>query len=147
MKQGDFTKVAKHYHNRPAYSEMLLEKLVRCINDDNKATKDLKVVEVGAGTGKLTRMLWDFGMQVLAVEPNDNMREEGIKYTKETNIKWQKGSGGSYRSRIKFCRLGDYGKFISLDRSQKIFARICKNPKNWYGGGGAILQPFGTLEI
>ena len=93
MKQGDFTKVAKHYHNRPAYSEMLLEKLVRCINDDNKATKDLKVVEVGAGTGKLTRMLWDFGMQVLAVEPNDNMREEGIKYTKETNIKWQKGSG------------------------------------------------------
>ena len=63
---------------------MLLEKLVRCINDENKATKDLKVVEVGAGTG---------GMQVLAVEPNDNMREEGIKYTKETNIKWQKGSG------------------------------------------------------
>lgn len=72
---------------------MLLEKLVKCINDENKATKDLKVVEVGAGTGKLTRMLWDFGMQVLAVEPNDNMREEGIKYTKETNIKWQKGSG------------------------------------------------------
>lgn len=26
MKQGDFTKVAKHYHNRPAYSPFLLEK-------------------------------------------------------------------------------------------------------------------------
>ncbi|MEL1171536.1 hypothetical protein, partial [Campylobacter jejuni] len=24
MKQGDFTKVAKHYHNRPAYSPFLL---------------------------------------------------------------------------------------------------------------------------
>ena len=55
----------------------------------------------------------------------------------------------SYRSRIKFCRLGDYGKFISLDRSQKIFARICKNPKNWYGGGGyftAIWNPRNIVE-
>ncbi|MCW1377033.1 hypothetical protein, partial [Campylobacter jejuni] len=25
MKQGDFTEVAKHYHNRPAYSPFLLE--------------------------------------------------------------------------------------------------------------------------
>ncbi|MEL1171641.1 hypothetical protein, partial [Campylobacter jejuni] len=24
MKQGDFTEVAKHYHNRPAYSPFLL---------------------------------------------------------------------------------------------------------------------------
>ncbi len=32
MKQGDFTEVAKHYHNRPAYSPFLLEKLVACIN-------------------------------------------------------------------------------------------------------------------
>ncbi|WP_434736398.1 hypothetical protein [Campylobacter jejuni] len=40
MKQGDFTEVAKHYHNRPAYSPFLLEKLVVCINDKNK-NKDL----------------------------------------------------------------------------------------------------------
>ncbi len=53
----DFTKVAKHYHNRPAYSPFLLEKLVACINDKNKNFKDLNIVEVGAGTGKLTKML------------------------------------------------------------------------------------------
>ncbi|ALW32278.1 hypothetical protein RC14_06765 [Campylobacter jejuni] len=57
MKQGDFTEVAKHYHNRPAYSPFLLEKLVVCINDKNKNLKDLNIVEVGAGTGKLTKML------------------------------------------------------------------------------------------
>ncbi|MBK1964589.1 class I SAM-dependent methyltransferase [Campylobacter novaezeelandiae] len=93
MKQGDFTKVAKHYHNRPAYSSMLIEKLIRCINDTNK--QNLNVVEVGAGTGKLTKILAnEFGLNIVAVEPNDNMREEGIKYTKDySNITWKKGSG------------------------------------------------------
>ena len=44
MKQGDFTEVAKHYHNRPAYSEMLLEKLIACVNDEKKPIKDLNIV-------------------------------------------------------------------------------------------------------
>lgn len=93
MKQGDFSKVAKHYHNRPAYSSMLIEKLIKCVNDQNKST--LKVVEVGAGTGKLTKMLGEmFGCQISAVEPNDNMRKEGQKFTQNSqNITWHKGSG------------------------------------------------------
>lgn len=94
MKQGDFTEVAKHYHNRPAYSAFLLEKLFACINDAKVPLKDLKIVEVGAGTGKLTKMLSEFGAQITAIEPNDNMREEGIAFTKECpNITWKKGSG------------------------------------------------------
>ena len=68
MKQGDFTQVAAHYHNRPAYSTMLLQKLVACINDGHKPLQDLQVVEVGAGTGKLTALLGDMGLQVRAVE-------------------------------------------------------------------------------
>lgn len=95
MKQGDFTEVAKHYHNRPAYSPFLLEKLAACINDNKKDLKDLNIVEVGAGTGKLTKMLAQmFACQINAVEPNDNMREEGKKFTQElANISWHKGSG------------------------------------------------------
>ncbi len=95
MKQGDFSAVAKHYHNRPAYSAMLLEKLICCINDDKKSNEELRVVEVGAGTGKLTLMLaQDFKLNVVAIEPNDNMREEGVKFTQAcSNISWRKGSG------------------------------------------------------
>ncbi|OBV30037.1 methyltransferase [Helicobacter sp. CLO-3] len=93
MKQGDFTKVAKYYHNRPAYSAMLLEKLISCINDKKLPTKDLSVVEVGAGTGKLSKMLSNFGLKLTAIEPNDNMRNEGINYTKNTSIVWKSGSG------------------------------------------------------
>lgn len=93
MKQGDFSEVAKHYHNRPAYSSMLIEKLIKCVNDKNKPILD--VVEVGAGTGKLTKMLADgFNLNINAIEPNDNMREEGIKFTQNSkNIIWHKGSG------------------------------------------------------
>lgn len=95
MKQGDFTEVAKHYHNRPAYSPFLLEKLARCINDENKNLKDLNIVEVGAGTGKLTKLLAKMlECNITAVEPNDAMREIGIDYTKDcSNISWKKGSG------------------------------------------------------
>lgn len=94
MRQGDFTEVAKHYHNRPAYSVMLLDKLIKCINDANKPLDELRVVEVGAGTGKLTKILADdFGIKVRAVEPNDSMREEGQNYTKGSSITWCKGSG------------------------------------------------------
>lgn len=95
MRQGDFTEVAKHYHNRPAYSPFLLEKLAACINDNKKDLKDLNIIEVGAGTGKLTKMLAQmFACQINAVEPNDNMREEGKKFTQEfSNISWHKGSG------------------------------------------------------
>lgn len=94
MKQGDFTEVAKHYHNRPAYSVFLLEKLLACINDTQKPRSELRVAEVGAGTGKLTRMLCeDFKLKVSAVEPNDAMRTEGELDTNGLDITWLKGSG------------------------------------------------------
>ncbi len=44
MKHGDFTQLAKHYHNRPAYSPLLLSKLIACINDDGKSAQNLQVV-------------------------------------------------------------------------------------------------------
>jgi ubiquinone/menaquinone biosynthesis C-methylase UbiE len=93
MRQGDFTKLAKQYINRPAYSEVLLESLLKTMDYQQKK-EIFQIVEVGAGTGKLTKMLLEMGLNVIAVEPNDAMREEGILYTKEfNNIQWVKGSG------------------------------------------------------
>lgn len=161
MKQGDFTQVAKHYHNRPAYSPMLLEKLIACINDEQKNLKDLQIVEVGAGTGKLTKMLSEFGMQVLAVEPNDEMREEGIAYTKDTNIKWQKGSGeetGVQSGIADWVIMASSFHWTDPKKSLPEFARILKNSAaqngsahtsthNTSAGGGLTSQLYGILEI
>ena len=148
MKQGDFTEVAKHYHNRPAYSEMLLEKLIACVNDEKKPIKDLNIVEVGAGTGKLTQVLAGLGCNVLAIEPNDNMRQEGIKATEGMNVKWQKGSGeqtGVDSHYADWVIMASSFHWTDPKKSLPEFARILKNTSG--GGGANILLLFGILEI
>ncbi|WP_104747408.1 class I SAM-dependent methyltransferase [Helicobacter bilis] len=157
MKQGDFTEVAKHYHNRPAYSVMLLDKLIKCVNDTNKPLDKLRVVEVGAGTGKLTKILADdFGMNIRAVEPNDSMREEGKNYTKDSNISWCKGSGentGIESSSADWVIMASSFHWTDPKKSLPEFARILDD--NYYynaayannadnGGGGA--NPMKSLS-
>lgn len=150
MKQGDFTEVARHYHNRPAYSPMLIEKLIACVNDGGKKNQDLQVVEVGAGTGKLTKMLGEFGLQVTAVEPNDNMRNEGIAYTKDLKIQWKKGSGEETNVQSNFANwviMASSFHWTDSSKSLPEFARILKNPS--VGGGAyftAIWNPRNIIE-
>ena len=155
MKQGDFTQVAKYYHNRPAYSPMILEKLIASVNDSQKDLREFQVVEVGAGTGKLTKMLNDFGLKVLAVEPNDNMREEGIAYTKGTDIKWQKGSGEDTQLPDKIADwviMASSFHWTDPNKSLPEFARILKdstskNSISRGGGGAKHTRLFGNQEI
>lgn len=154
MKQGDFTEVAKHYHNRPAYSVMLLDKLIKCVNDTNKPLDKLRVVEVGAGTGKLTKILADdFGMNIRAVEPNDSMREEGKSYTKDSNISWYKGSGedtGIESNSADWVIMASSFHWTDPKKSLPEFARILDD--NYYhntannggGGGGKPYQNSST---
>lgn len=90
MKQGDFTQLAKYYINRPAYSEFLIQKLLKIM--DLKLNNTVRVADIGAGTGKFTKMLAEIGLKVSAVEPNDAMRSEGAIYTQEDEIEWLHGS-------------------------------------------------------
>lgn len=88
MKQGDFTEVAKYYHNRPAYSVEILNHILKCAEIGKNAT----IIDVGAGTGKLTNLLCELSPEskIIAVEPNDEMRKIGENSVK--NAMWQKGS-------------------------------------------------------
>jgi ubiquinone/menaquinone biosynthesis C-methylase UbiE len=53
----------------------------------------IDAVDIGAGTGIWTRSLAARGLRsVLAVEPNDDMRAQGIEGSRDTNIVWRKGS-------------------------------------------------------
>ena len=51
MKQGDFSKLAKDYINRPGYSLRLLNNIA---NIPISSRSKFKVADIGAGTGKLS---------------------------------------------------------------------------------------------
>lgn len=88
---GDFTGLAADYSDsRPNYCPSIRGALVGLLE---KSVGDLDVVDVGAGTGIWTRMVYELGpASVRAVEPNDDMRETGIADSRETAIKWIAGS-------------------------------------------------------
>ena len=86
VQQGDFTDLAKDYANcRPDYSQTILQALLRHAGAST-------VADVGAGTGIWSRMLSQAGLQTTAVEPCDEMREEGVRFTADFDINWYSGS-------------------------------------------------------
>ena len=91
MKLGDFSSLATAYStSRPTYSPSVIDNILGVMNRD---TADLKVVDVGAGTGIWTRMLSNrIGGQILAVEPNGDMLNQGIIDSEGYPIEWLQGS-------------------------------------------------------
>lgn len=91
MKHGDFTELAKFYVDRPGYSLTLLNYVKSYI--ESELDREITVADVGAGTGKLTENLEEIGLTGYAVEPNDAMRQEGIKlFSGKDTFKWRAGS-------------------------------------------------------
>ena len=69
MNEHKFDGKAKLYAAyRPSYASGLIDDLVEDL------PKGAKVADIGSGTGKLTELLLARGMNVFAVEPNDDMR-------------------------------------------------------------------------
>ena len=70
--RGDFTLQAEAYgKSRPGYPRQLIDALV----GDASVKAGDAVVDLGAGTGILTRQLVERGFRVAAVEPNAEMRD------------------------------------------------------------------------
>lgn len=95
MKLGDFTNLAKDYANRAGYSETVLRVLHSYIESVNGPIHN--IADVGAGTGKLTldleKMVKISGGGVhYAVEPNEAMRQEGLKaFAGRNTFVWSEG--------------------------------------------------------
>lgn len=82
----DYSSLAKTYDKRADYSEKLIFKILK----DTGNTPRKPVIEIGAGTGKLTKILCKAKLIVSAVEPNVEMRKLGKKNVK--NCDWINGS-------------------------------------------------------
>lgn len=92
---GDFTSLAKKYTKyRPGYSGKIVEILAGCSRANNEDA--IKIADIGAGTGIFTRLMEEKSNghdEIFAIEPNDAMREEGIKFESKlpSKIIWKKG--------------------------------------------------------
>src|ERR1700733_11875832 len=91
MKHGDFTGLASDYARfRPGYARQVATAILSYVGRD---AASIDAADIGAGTGIWTRMLADRGLHsMVAVEPNDDMREQGIETSRGTQILWRKGS-------------------------------------------------------
>lgn len=89
---GDFTGLASDYAaSRPGYSEAVLDALIGLVGGEMRR---IDVVDVGAGTGIWTQMLAQKSpATIVAVEPNDDMRQQGEQATIESGVRWVAGSG------------------------------------------------------
>lgn len=129
MKQlGDFTGLAENYSRyRPAYSESILTALLTLCS---KPVTQLDVVDVGAGTGILTRMLAARGCRtVTAVEPNADMRKYGKADSQKTTIDWLAGSAeetGLPDHSMDWLSMASSFHWADFDRAVAEFARVLR---------------------
>lgn len=88
----DYTNLASFYDKRAEYSNEAISKMLQHIN----AKPGQNVVDIGAGTGKLTKHLESFGFKVTAIEPCDEMRNLGITNINQIpgdSVQWFKRTG------------------------------------------------------
>ncbi len=132
MKQGDFTGLAADYINRPGYSLDVLRMIGRNAGMDRR---DFRVADVGAGTGKLTENLCELGLKGCAVEPNDAMRNEGIKaFDGNESFVWSKGFAedtGLPDCSFDWVLMGSSFHWTKAEEALEEFHRILK-PGGWF---------------
>ncbi|MCA3268584.1 MAG: class I SAM-dependent methyltransferase [Azospirillum sp.] len=94
MKLGDFTGLAANYTRyRQGYAPGVRAALIGLLPVRPEACA---AVDVGAGTGIWTRMLAEAGFaRVTAVEPNADMRGQGMAHPDNGAIVWREGSGAA----------------------------------------------------
>lgn len=126
----DYSKLASFYDRRPDYSTEALDKLFSVVNPP----RDKKIADIGAGTGKLTVPLLKRGYQVVAVEPNDEMRKKGMSNTAGAKVKWLEGKAEATGLPLHAFYLATFGSSFNVtDRTQTLeeVARILE-PRGWF---------------
>lgn len=126
----DYSSLAAHYDKRADYSATAIDAMLAL----TAPRRDRPVADVGAGTGKLTRLLLDRGYQVRAVEPNDDMRAFGIRNTAGRAATWSVGTGEATGLPAASFDLVTFGSSFNVtDRALalKETARILV-PRGWF---------------
>jgi ubiquinone/menaquinone biosynthesis C-methylase UbiE len=129
--EWDYTDLAKAYLKRPCYSGEAIDKLIELAGIESGDN----VCDVGAGVAHLTLELAKRGLNVNAVEPNDEMRKYGIHLSKNINsITWFEGVGEATGQADDAFDLVTFGSSFNVTNRQKALIetkRILK-PGGWF---------------
>ena len=144
MKHGDFTGLAADYAKfRPGYAPQVANAILALVP---RAPAGADAADVGAGTGIWTRMLAERGLRsVVAVEPNDDMRAQGIATSAQTGIGWRKGSAeatGLEEASVDLVTMASSFHWADFERACAEFQRILR-----VGGVFAALWNPRLIEI
>lgn len=128
LKPGDFSGLATDYsQNRPDYCPSVLKALLGLLT---KPRAEIDFADVGAGTGIWTRMVLDAGVKsVTAVEPNNDMRSNGVSDSLKTSIRWMSGSAeitGLPDSSIDWLSMASSFHWADFSASTKEFHRVLR---------------------
>lgn len=129
--EWDYTTLADAYLKRPDYADAAIDAMLSIVG----AEKGDKFCDVGAGVAHLTLMLAARGLDIVAVEPNDAMRTNGIKRTEKlANVVWHEGTGEATGQATQAFDIVTFGSSFNVcDRQDalKETARILK-PRGWF---------------
>ncbi|PWB35389.1 methyltransferase [Pseudomonas sp. SDI] len=129
--EWDYTVLADAYLKRPDYADAAIDAMLSIAG----AEQGDRFCDVGAGVAHLTLMLAARGMQVIAVEPNDAMRHNGVQRTHElANVSWYEGTGEATGQAAQAFDMVTFGSSFNVcDRQQALeeTARILK-PRGWF---------------
>ena len=128
MKHGDFTGLAGDYAKfRPGYAPAVADAVVRFVGKD---ASSIDAADIGAGTGIWTRALAERGLHsVVAVEPNDDMRGEGIASSTGTGVTFSKGTAeatGLPDHSFDLVSMASSFHWADFDRACNEFQRILR---------------------
>lgn len=142
-----FSGTAPYYaHYRPDYPEQIFTLLI----DKFSLNKNSRVLDLGCGTGQIALKIAPHVAEVLAVDPQEEMLQEGkslAAQSKVANIKWLRGESANITtisSKIGEIDLTAIGRaFHWMDREQTLrdLSAITKS-----GGGVVIIGDNGPRD-
>jgi SAM-dependent methyltransferase len=133
VRQGDFTRLAADYSAaRPDYAPGVLDGLIGLTR---RPAPEIDAVDVGAGTGIWSRMLSSRGLRsVVAIEPNDEMRANGIRDSAGHPIVWRAGSGeatGMPDGTADLPTMASAFHWVDFNAGMREFRRVLR-PGGWF---------------
>ena len=124
----DYSTLAPSYNMRADYHDGLIDEVLQAMH----LNAETPVLDVGAGTGKLTKVLCNHGLNVIAAEPNVHMRDIALSEPAMHRARWIAARGEALPLADGSVQLVAYGSSFNVLMQTQALAECAR-----------VLQPGG----